>query len=137
MAEQKRILIIDDSAVILERVRARLSAAGYDVVTTTQSVGAARHLVRCDLVIVDFHMPGLDGGSVVSSLREAAKRAGDVPPFYVYTSDEDKAKAHRQHGFDGAFTRKGDDEALVQQVSAFFRMNKLKELSRGRQSRPP
>jgi len=130
VADTKRILIIDDSAVILERLRARLAAAGYDVVTTTQTVGAARYLVQCDLAIVDFHMPGIDGGAVVASLREAAKRTGDGPLFYVYTSDETKAKAHKQYGFDGAFTKKGDDGALVQQVAALFRMTKLRELTR-------
>jgi CheY-like chemotaxis protein len=137
MDEKLHILIIDDSAVVLDRVRSRLIAEGWEVMTTTQTVGAAKYLVHCDLVLIDFHMPGMDGGTVVTSLRGASKRTGGAPLFYVYTSDEEKAAAFRRYGFDGAFTKKGDDSALVQQISALFRMKKLRQLSRGRLSRPP
>ncbi len=54
-----RILVIDDSEVVLARIRGALVGAGYDVVTSSQTVGAARYLRGCNLVIVDFHMPGL------------------------------------------------------------------------------
>ena len=71
MAEKRRILIIDDSEIVLQRLRSRLIAEGYEVVTMRQPVGAGRHLLQCDLVIIDFYMPGIDGGEVVRSLRAA------------------------------------------------------------------
>ena len=55
-----RILYIDDSEVFLERVRTVLTDAGYDVIATAQTVGTARHLTACDIVLVDFHMPWFD-----------------------------------------------------------------------------
>jgi CheY-like chemotaxis protein len=136
MEQRDRILIIDDDAAILERMRARLSSLGFEVATTTQTVGAARYLAGCDLAIIDFYMPGMDGGTVVASLRSAVRgQAG--PAFYLYTSDEAKAELYQRYGFDGVFTKKGDDEALAQQVSAFFRLTRLRRLSKTRASRGP
>ena len=62
-APGKSVLIIDDSQVVLDSSRRVLEAEGYRVMTTTQTVGAARHLVDCDLALIDFHMPGFDGGA--------------------------------------------------------------------------
>ena len=127
---KRRILCIDDSEVILDRIKATLEPQGYEVVTTSQTVGAARHLPGCGLVIIDFHMPGFDGASVVSSLRGglAKNESAVVPLFYLYTSTAATAE-YAKLGFDGVFTRKGDESALVPQVDAAFRRLKMRELA--------
>lgn len=132
MGNGERILVIDDSEVVLSRIKAALTAAGFDVTTTTQTVGAARHLRGCDLVIVDYHMPGLDGGAVVASLRAAAQSADRPPGFYIYTTDAVVAANYAALGFDGVFTRKGDLAALPPQVEAAFRLARLRRLSKNK-----
>lgn len=134
MESNGRILVIEDDALILERIRARLSSEGFQVAATTQTVGAARFLAGCDLVLIDFHMPGIDGGTVLASLRAATRNTGG-PAFYLYTSDETKSEVYQRYGFDGLFTKKGDDDALVQQVSAFFRIVRLRRIAQGRPAR--
>ena len=42
--------------------------------------------------------------------------------LYVYTSDEKVAAQHALYGFDGAFTRKGDLDALSVQVRAALKL---------------
>ena len=123
------ILVMDDHVPLLDRVRARLTAEGWSVVATSQTVGAARHLVACDLVLLDFHMPGIDGASVLDSLRAAARRSGAAPLFYLYTSDAANEDGARGLGFDGAITNKGDEETLVAQVRAIERIVRLRKLS--------
>ncbi|MCA9633348.1 MAG: response regulator [Myxococcales bacterium] len=130
MTDTQRILVIDDSQAVLARAQAALNEAGYEVITTSQTVGTARHLRSCQLVIIDYHMPGIDGGEVLSSLRNAAKTAGSTPLFYLYTSDADLVGKGRALGFDGSFTDKGNDEALVSQVNAAFRLIRLRSLSK-------
>ncbi|MBM4363575.1 MAG: response regulator [Deltaproteobacteria bacterium] len=125
-----RILIIDDSEALLGVARAALTPAGYEVVTTAQTVGAARHLRECDLVLVDFHMPGLDGRAVLQSLRAAASASASPPLFYLYTSDLEVERDPEKLGFDGAIRRKGNPAALVQEVDAVFRMLRLRALQR-------
>ena len=121
MSEAGNILVIDDSETLLASVEARLVAEGFDVIATTQTIGNARHLRAVDLVIIDFHMPGIDGGGVAESLRRAATEKS-AALLYVYTSDEKVAADYKSHGFDGAFTRKGDLDALADQVRAAFRL---------------
>lgn len=124
-----KILMIDDSETVLSGARHVLAVADFEVITATQVVGNARHLKGCDLVILDFHMPGLDGGDVVRSLRGAVEGSDSTCWFYLYSSDEKVAEAYAAHGFDGSFTNKGDPAALLPQVKAVFRMRKMRALS--------
>lgn len=125
-----RILVIDDSEVVLAKVKSVLTEAGYEVHTTTQTVGAARYLRSVDLVLLDFHMPGIDGAAVLLSLQGAASTSGSSCVFYVYTSDVDLAIRYASFGFDGAIRHKGDDASLVNQVRAALRMRKMRDINR-------
>ena len=127
----RRILVIDDNEAILNSIVAALSGAGYDVIATQQTVGAARHLKDCELVIIDYHMPGLDGGDVVRSLRAAAAGLHATPAFYMYTSDLLLEQKPKELGFDGVFTRKGQGAWLAHQVEAAFRLLDLAARTRG------
>jgi two-component system, OmpR family, response regulator len=123
-----RILIIDDSEAVLVRAKNALVAAGFEVITTSQTVGAARHLRSCDLVIVDYYMPGIDGKGVLDSLRHATETRESPPDIYLYTSDTNLGRRGRQLGFDGFFSNKGDDDALVSQVKSALRLRELRLL---------
>ena len=131
-----RVLVIDDQAVMLAAAGNALRAAGLEVLTTSQTVGAARHLRGCELVLLDYHMPGLDGPAVLSSLREAAAGMEERPDFYLYTSDAAAACGWQALGFDGAIANKGDEEHLVLQVQAALRGRKLRQV-RVRASKAP
>ena len=135
MPMQTRILVIDDSEVVLTRMKMALMSAGYEVMTTNQTVGAARFLKNCDLVIIDYHMPGLNGSAVVKSLKSALAAMDRVPLFYVYTSDESVENTCRTLGFDGSFVRKGDLSALVPQVQAALRLYQLVKRTRNKGQR--
>jgi two-component system, OmpR family, response regulator len=126
MSKPRRILIIDDSEIMLARIRRTLLAEGFDAITTTQVVGNARHLPTVDLVLIDFHMPGLNGAAVVASLREVTVAMRARCPFYVYTSDTAVAARFRELGFDGALVDKGNDASLVRQLRALFRSLELR-----------
>ena len=125
-----RILVIDDSEVMLDRIRRALEAESYEVVTTTRAVGNARHIPTCHLAIIDYHMPGIDGGTVIQSLR-AAMPAGDHRClFYLYTSDAAIAKDCKALGFDGVITDKGSEPSLVKQVHAIFRIVQMRAMQK-------
>src|SRR6185436_4229528 len=120
--------VIDDSEVMLQRIRRALEVEGYDVTATTRAVGNARHIASSDLIIIDYHMPGIDGGTVIASLRAAATSKGHPCLFYLYTSDKAIARQYRDLGFDGSFTEKGNEQALLRQVRAVFRMIQMRQL---------
>jgi two-component system NtrC family sensor kinase len=127
--DRRRILIIDDSEAILEPLRAALVSAGYDVIATSQAVGASRYLASTDLVIIDFHMPGFDGKDMVESMRKSMHGAKRHCLLYLYTSDEEVTRSYRTLGFDGCFTDKGDRRMLVEQVDAVFRLLRMRGIA--------
>ena len=129
-APGKHVLIIDDSAVILDNARRVLEADGYRVTTTSQTVGAAKHLVDCDLALIDFHMPGFNGGAVIESLRGASTARGKTCLFYLFTSDQEVAKDYARMGFDCSLTGKGDDSALLRGVRAAFRVLQMRAMKK-------
>lgn len=128
MAES--ILIIDDSEIVLERIKHSLEAEGYQVTTTTQTVGAARLLKGKHLVIIDWHMPGISGGEVLDSFRAATVNFAHKPLFYLYSSDPHAATSAKDLAFDGCFTGKGNESSLLRQVGAALRIAKLKDRAR-------
>ena len=124
------ILVIDDSEVMLERIKKALVADGHTVTTTTHTVGSARYLPSCALVIIDYHMPGIDGATVLRSLKSAAQGMEHPPLFYLYTSDASVGKHYARLGFDGLLGSKGDRAALVREVNAVFRMLRMREMKK-------
>jgi CheY-like chemotaxis protein len=129
MTAQSVNLVVDDSEIILEQIKQRLEGEGYRVITTMQTVGAARHLVGADLVIIDWHMPGISGGEVLTSFRAACASFKVKPLFYLYTSDPSAGAIVKGLGFDGYFVNKGDDDSLLKQVAAALRIARLKALA--------
>jgi CheY-like chemotaxis protein len=81
-------------------------------------------------VLIDYHMPGIGGGEVLTTLRKAGNTLGAQPSFFLYTSDKTASRTHRDLGFDGALINKGDDESLVQQLAAALRFAKLRRMTR-------
>jgi two-component system, OmpR family, response regulator len=132
VAARFRILVIDDSEVLLDRMKRALGGEGYEVTTTSRAVGNARHIPNCDLVIIDFHMPGIDGGTVMASLRGAEGEKTHSCQFYLYSSDT--TIDFRGLGFDGVLTGKGDEDALVRQVRAIVRLSQLRSMKK---TKPP
>lgn len=131
--DQGKILLVDDSWSVLERLRAALTPKGYAVRLATTPTEATKLTPWAELVLVDFHMPGMDGGKLLDVLRTSDGAA----LFYLYTSDADVGRTFSALGFDGAFLRKGDDVALMPQVDAAFRTIKLRKLAAQLRSNRP
>ena len=66
-----KILLVDDDQDILESVRLRLRANGYEVLTASDGVEATRLAKneQPDLVLLDINMPGGNGHVVADRIR--------------------------------------------------------------------
>lgn len=124
-ASSLRILYVDDSEIQLADVERALSRQGHSVVTALTLRDARAHVANADLVMVDFHMPEVNGAEALSVLRRHARE--DLPVlFYLYTSDREVALSFKAYGFDGAFIGKGEVDSLVGQIDAANRLLQLK-----------
>ncbi len=69
-----KILLVDDQPTLLLLMSEFLRSEGYDVTTHTDGLTALQQMldVRPDLVVTDFSMPGMDGGALLTAMRENA-----------------------------------------------------------------
>jgi CheY-like chemotaxis protein len=118
MARQVRVLIVDDSAAALAAMKKALEGAGYAVRTAKSIEEAAPAVAGAEIVIVDFHMPGQDGGPGLPKLKAAAEAGGSRAKFYLHTSDPIEGANHGKYGFDGLLLYKGNLPRLVSQLDA-------------------
>jgi CheY-like chemotaxis protein len=67
----KKVLIADDKATSRELIRLVLESRGYEITEAGDGVEALRlaRQIQPDLIVLDLHMPGVDGFGVVAELR--------------------------------------------------------------------
>ncbi len=119
MGRPVRVLIIDDSAAALAAMKKALEASGFAVKTAKSIDEAVPAIGGAELIIVDFHMPGQDGGPGLPKLRSAADEAGNArAKFYLHTSDPIEGANYGKYGFDGLLLYKGNLPRLVAQMDA-------------------
>jgi two-component system response regulator RegX3 len=71
-----RVLVVDDEAEVGEILLKALGAAGYDTAYAPNGGDAMRSVTSrgADIVIVDMHMPGMDGLEFIARLRRLRPR---------------------------------------------------------------
>jgi putative two-component system response regulator len=92
-----RILLVDDEAAGIAALSRILLAAGYHDLVSTSDPGAVAGLCRerePDLVLLDYHMPGMDGVAVLERLR-ATFAVHSYVPVLMLTGDSSSAVRRR------------------------------------------
>jgi CheY-like chemotaxis protein len=105
----KKILLVDDDALVLELYRKKLVSGGFEVRTATDGMEAIKALTICtpDFAVVDLMMPKLSGVDVIKFMR--SKPALAKTPVAVLTNAfmSDQARAVNSLGVTHAVV-KGD-----------------------------
>ena len=86
----KKILVVDDEALLVKGIRFNLQNDGYEVITGSDGVQAVE-LARSqdpDLIVLEVMMPRLDGLGACSKIREFS----DVPIILLTAKAEDMDK---------------------------------------------
>lgn len=83
----KRILLVDDAALVRLFYREILEGAGFAVEEALNGVEALEKTLAnpCDLLVVDINMPQMDGLTFVSTLRRQALPIGGIPVLITST----------------------------------------------------
>jgi len=114
----KKILLMDDSEIVLAMEKAVLEARGYEVRATTNLLEFEKTLQswRPDLILTDIHMPGIKGTDLCRTLKnEYGTR--DIPIVLFSTlPDDELARLAEQVGADGSISKANGLEALGEKV---------------------
>ncbi len=89
MSNKRTILLVDDEQKVLELITFRLQLLGYRVTVATRGEEALvlAEKERPDLIILDITMPGIDGLTVCSRLKEA-ESTGSIPIIMLTARSE-------------------------------------------------
>ncbi|MCW3000461.1 MAG: pleD [Solirubrobacterales bacterium] len=98
MSITPRVLIIDDSELILAAAELGLTHAGWDVRTSSSGEeGLAAGIADPpDVILLDLTMPGMPGTEVLARLRKAP--ATQAVPIVLLTASPELADGHEADG---------------------------------------
>ena len=117
------VLIVEDNPRNLKLVRDVLEYAGF-VVLSADEGEAGIELARArrpDLILMDVHLPGIDGVEALARLRaDGATAAIPVVALTAYAMKEDRARFEAA-GFDGYLEKPVNVRELPGQVEALLR----------------
>jgi CheY-like chemotaxis protein len=120
-ATGRRLLVIDDSAVVRTLLSSTLSDLGYPVETARDLEEASAKLFefRPELVITDVSLPGVDGDEICRRIKTSAHRQTPVV-FYSGLTEPELSRRARLAGAD-AFVRKEEGfDALSRCIRQVF-----------------
>jgi len=118
----ERILIVDDNLMNLKLLRVLLASVGYSVHT---AINAEEALLAIDsfkprLILMDIHLPGMDGLELTRLLKAAPATRGAIivaVTAYAMKGDQERALAA---GCDGYVSKPLDTRALPTLIADFL-----------------
>ncbi len=121
--EKRRILVVDDSEIVLEMAREALEEGGFAVCTALDDSAADLYIFgneRPDLIILDVMLQGLDGDKKARMLKEN-KDTRDIPVLLLSSKSEDNLRyLVKQSKADGYIRKPFGHRQLVDIVNGYL-----------------
>lgn len=120
-SQKKELLIVDDDESYLKLITKWMSEA-HKATAVKSGIQALKYLEghRPDLVLLDYEMPELNGGDVLTKMREKPETA-DIPIFFLTgNADADFIAKIVELNPDGYLLKTMRRRELATAVEAFF-----------------
>jgi CheY-like chemotaxis protein len=119
----KRIIVIDDSKLVLAVATDILERAGYEVIATESGIEANQYIYSIpspDLILIDIMMPMLNGDKKVRLLKER-ESSRKIPVVLMSTKPrEELEEIARQSGADGYIQKPFNETTLLKQLQVYL-----------------
>ncbi|MBS7698247.1 MULTISPECIES: PleD family two-component system response regulator [unclassified Chelatococcus] len=129
-----RVLVVDDTPINVKLLEARLSAEYFDVLSASNGREALEicEQNRCDIVLLDAMMPGMDGFEVCRKLKSQPSTV-HIPVVMVTALDQPSDRLRGlDAGADDFLTKPVDDMALIARVRSLVRLKAVTDELRTR-----
>src|SRR5438132_2151478 len=119
----RKVLVVDDEAVLVETIAYNLEQAGYQVITAAEGASALEAAQRetPDLVILDIMLPEMDGLEVCRQLRRESNTATTPIVMLTAKGDEIDKVVGLEVGADDYITKPFGRRELLARVRALLR----------------
>lgn len=118
----RRILVVEDNDMNMQLVEYLLEEGGYQIVKATsgeEALTVARNGEPVNLILMDIHLPGMDGLSVVREMK-SDPRTKDVPILaltaHAMRGDRDR---FLEAGCDGYISKPIDVKTFLAAVAQY------------------
>ncbi len=126
---KKRILAVDDTAIVLTRIFDALQN-DYEVITVNSGVRALKYLEqeKPDLILLDIQMAQKDGIETLREIREREDRA-DIPVIMLTgVEDKDIVLKSAKLGICDYILKPFSSEDLLKRIQRSFRQEEQKSM---------
>src|SRR5205085_396188 len=120
----KRVLVVEDNEMNMQLVEFLLEQGGYEIVKAAsgeEAMAVARSGEPVDLILMDIHLPGVDGLSVVQDLkRDERTRKVPILALTAHAMRGDKDR-FLQAGCDGYISKPIYVKTFLASIEPFVR----------------
>ncbi len=120
LAENERVLVVEDEPALVESIRFTLESEGYEVITAADGIKGLEQARDSNpsLVLLDLMLPGMSGIDVCRQIRQES----DVPIVMVTAKDGEADKVlGLEMGADDYITKPFSTRELLARVRAHLR----------------
>lgn len=113
----KKILIVDDNALMIEVMTYILINCGYEVIALSNGIEAINNIkaIHPDLIILDAFLPGINGREICQLLK--LNKTTSSLPVIICSGDENINEALQQKGApDDILQKPFDITCLIEKV---------------------
>lgn len=125
---KKRILLVDDEIELVDMVKMRLEASGYEVITAydgQEALNKAKR-VKPDLIILDIMLPKMDGYKVCGLLK-ADIRYSKIPIImFSAKAQEEDMKLGEEVGAQSYVTKPFEPQVLLSKITELLKQSEGK-----------
>jgi CheY-like chemotaxis protein len=122
MSERARVLVVEDNDMNMQLVEYLLEEGGYQIVKASsgeEALSIARGGEVVDLILMDIHLPDMDGISVVREMKGDARTS--AIPILALTAHAMRGDKDRflEAGCDGYISKPIDVKTFLSSIRQF------------------
>lgn len=119
----RKILVVEDNDMNMQLVEFLLEEGGYAIVKATsgeEALSLTREGAAPDLILMDIHLPGMDGLSVVRAMKEDTRTARI--PILALTAHAMRGDRDRflEAGCDGYISKPIDVKTFLTSIQQYL-----------------